>query len=517
MNEREDYLDRLLRGMDDEEELGANEDFFSSPSSTSQDGEDDFLQAFEKSRSQTGDTMEQGQDNDMDFGIDDIVSNVKSGNLDELDELDGFGSFEDGADLSMEDSLQNFEEDQDNLDEIGTGFGDNTPNFEVNTLDGGGQEDDFMSGEANQELLDMLSGIGDEEPDPFAESDSFEEEFGFSQEDAMDMTEEPEEMGESESLERPQTTEGIDSAVQDLARELEGLGLEMDAASAAETEPPKKKKIEKEKRKGSEGENGEKVGFFKKFSNLMFGGEELIELSEEEAKELDEQESKKAAAEAEEKERKKQQKQEEKDQKKKEKAEKKAQKAQAKKDKPKKEKPPRVIEKTKPLPKLPVFLIMLVCLSLVLLIHLVSNQVGYTLSITQAKEYYDQGEYVEAYSCFDKGSKVKEVDEELYEKSRLTAYIQQPLNSYEVYQKQKMYSEALSALILGVGRYDRNAKEAASVGVSLEYDEMLSKIEKTLTKKYDMTLDQARELYAIREKEEYTLKLYDIIDKLGLE
>ena len=80
-----------------------------------------------------------------------------------------------------------------------------------------------------------------------------------------------------------------------------------------------------------------------------------------------------------------------------------------------------------------------------------------------------------------------------------------------------MYSEALSALILGVGRYDRNAKEAASVGVSLEYDEMLSKIEKTLTKKYDMTLDQARELYAIREKEEYTLKLYDIIDKLGLE
>ena len=148
---------------------------------------------------------------------------------------------------------------------------------------------------------------------------------------------------------------------------------------------------------------------------------------------------------------------------------------------------------------------------------MVSNQVGYTLSITQAKEYYDQGEYVEAYSCFDKGSKVKEVDEELYEKSRLTAYIQQPLNSYEVYQKQKMYSEALSALILGVGRYDRNAKEAASVGVSLEYDEMLSKIEKTLTKKYDMTLDQARELYAIREKEEYTLKLYDIIDKLGLE
>ena len=100
-------------------------------------------------------------------------------------------------------------------------------------------------------------------------------------------------------------------------------------------------------------------------------------------------------------------------------------------EKPKKEKKPRVIEKTKPLPKVPVFLIMLVGLSLVVLIILLSSQIGYSLSIARAKEYYEQGNYVESYSCFNQGEKVKEVDEELFNKARLTAYLQQPINSYQ--------------------------------------------------------------------------------------
>lgn len=152
-----------------------------------------------------------------------------------------------------------------------------------------------------------------------------------------------------------------------------------------------------------------------------------------------------------------------------------------------------------------------------LLINLLTSQTGYSLSIAQAKEYYEQGDYVEAYRCFDQGSKVRKADEELYHKARLTAYLQQPLNSYQVYRKQKMHQEALSALILGVGRYDKNSYEAAASGAAVEYDNMLAKIEKALKKKYKMSLDQARELYTIREKEEYTLELYRIVEELGLE
>ena len=76
----------------------------------------------------------------------------------------------------------------------------------------------------------------------------------------------------------------------------------------------------------------------------------------------------------------------------------------------------------------PVFLIIMLGLSLVLLINLLTSQTGYSLSIAQAKEYYEQGDYVEAYRCFDQGSKVRKADEELYHKARLTAYLQQPLN-----------------------------------------------------------------------------------------
>ena len=50
MNEREDYLDRLLRGVEDEPEdfQGSEEDFLEEfNSSFSEDDENDFLQEFE--------------------------------------------------------------------------------------------------------------------------------------------------------------------------------------------------------------------------------------------------------------------------------------------------------------------------------------------------------------------------------------------------------------------------------------------------------------------------------------
>ncbi len=45
---------------------------------------------------------------------------------------------------------------------------------------------------------------------------------------------------------------------------------------------------------------------------------------------------------------------------------------------------------------------------------------------------------------------------------------------------------------------------------------MLAELESLLSEKFGMTLDQARELYAVHDKEEYTYMLYDIINGLGL-
>ena len=201
------------------------------------------------------------------------------------------------------------------------------------------------------------------------------------------------------------------------------------------------------------------------------------------------------------------------------KAEKKAQKAQEKQAKPKKEKKvkePKVVEKSKPLPKKPVLMIWLVGASLVVLISLLSTQVGYLTDVANAKEYYGQGKYVEAYTCFTQGVKVKAADADLYNKAQLTAYVQQQFRLYDMYKEQEMHSEALSALICGVGRHDKNASDAAKAGASIEFENMLAELEKLLSKNYNMTLDQARDLYNIHEKEEYTYAIYDVVEALGL-
>ena len=89
MNEREDYLDRLLRGVEEpgsEEAPGAEEDFFSGLGSAfSEEPEDDCLRAFEKSGSNTSDM---GLASDFDLGhIGRIVNNVKKGPLQDLDQF----------------------------------------------------------------------------------------------------------------------------------------------------------------------------------------------------------------------------------------------------------------------------------------------------------------------------------------------------------------------------------------------------------------------------------------------
>ena len=45
---------------------------------------------------------------------------------------------------------------------------------------------------------------------------------------------------------------------------------------------------------------------------------------------------------------------------------------------------------------------------------------------------------------------------------------------------------------------------------------MLTQIEKALKENYNMGLEEARELYNIRDKEEYTYTVYEVIDNLGL-
>ncbi len=519
LNEREDYLDRLLRGVEDGPDggdRGTEDDFFGDSDTFLDDGDDDFLKAFEKSRSdQKGPDGDDDDgldgdgdlDFDMDFDmddIDDIVSNVKNGMLG------------DEKDLPIDESIDDSGDEE--LDGIRTEFGaqEDDQDFMVNTMDEDDPDPQGTDGDG-QDLMDMLSGLGEE-----------------------DHAEDP--------LDSEEDDADLDIMARNLAAEIDELGLENDGdedimgadlglepeLGAEEEEEDEDEGGKKGRKKKKKKEKGEKPGFFKRIATALFGEEEAAPGAVPEAGELEnisdenmgilrdlaaDENAQKEEAKAK-KAQKKKEKEEKKAQKKKEKEEKKAQKAQAKAEKPKKEKKPKEpkpVVKTKPLPKGPVLMIWLVGISLVILVNLVSKQIGYVSSFSEAEEYYEQGDYVSAYTALPEEEDVKEPDLEMYEKARVTAYLQQPINSYRTYQGRKMYAEALSALIIGVGRYDKNAQAAAQAGAAVEYDKMLETITSELKKNYSMTADEARELYYIREKEDFTYAVYDVIKELGLD
>lgn len=496
LSQREEYLDELLKGVNgnsanqmkqtteeglledyDKELEGIDEDEFLREFEKGLDSELDFDMNTEFSENKSGgDTLEEelGLDSDStseDFmdNIDYIVNNVKNGTLDE--------GWNDG-DLSIEESLKNFEEEDPAMDEIGQEFAMND-SFMVNTLEEENTEDD--------------------------------------------MPVQVEELSEAEQI----------------AKEIEGLNLDLEEEQSgynAEVEKALKEAGEPEEK---DTEKGKKKGFLKRLSDALFGEEEeevpnqpqiagtegIENISEGNLDALVEIEKQNASA-AEAEEAKKQQEKEEKkalkEQKAKEKAEKKAekkalkeQKAREKAEKKKLLKSQEPVEKTKPLPKKPVVLIMLFGLSIVVLINLLSSLSGYNTALAGAKNYYDQGKYVEAYGQLSEKS-MKAADAEFYNKVRLTAYLQQQWKSYEVYQSQKMYDEALGALICGVGRYDRFIAEAKTTGVEREYKKMIKQIKKELKSEYKMSMEEARKIYALDDKQEFTYAVCDVINELGL-
>lgn len=512
MSEREDYLDKLLRDMEtggsgkpeSQEEFLENYD-----NGLSGIDEKDFLSEFEKSLEEDSD-FDDGSFDDSEFddsefdldaeleqdtasddfmsGINDIVSNVKNANMGEADSV-GEG------DLSFEESFQGLDEEDPTLDQIGNEFAVSDSDFIVNTLDGEPQVQEVPKSNPAQELMDAISAIPEED---------LEEEKNISVSD-------------------------LDSMAQELAKEIEGLNLEEeDKKDKKQKKSKKKETAESEDTQEKEEKNKEKKGFLKRLSIFFFGeedtespaGETISELgdleniSQENLEILKEEE--KGPSKAEIKAQKAQEKKEKKEQKAKEKAEKKTLKAKEKAEKPKKEKPKEPVEKTKPLPKKPVVLMILLGLSIVVLINLLSGYLGYSASLAEAEGYYSQGKYVEAYGCFSEDN-VKKADQDFYNKIRLNAYLQQQISSYRTYQKHQMHTEALGALICGIGRYDRYLEEAKEAGVQKDYDAMYKTLKKALKKEYSMSVKQARKIYALEDKIEFTYAVEAELEKLGFE
>ncbi len=292
----------------------------------------------------------------------------------------------------------------------------------------------------------------------------------------------------------------------------------VEESAATETDIPEKSGKKRSKKK--------KKGIFSKMANLLFGEEEsgkkeevvvpemgdLENISEENLEILKSLE----LAEQEQAQQQEEETTEKKRDRKKAKKEKKPKEKKAK--KPKKEKKPKAPKEkdnTPPLPKKPVFLIFLLAASILVLILLASSGLGYSSSIRAAKNAMDNANYTEAYKELS-GLELKKADKKLYAKAKTMAAVQAEHDAYLTLMSAGNYEMALDALVRGVGRYDANLATAKKYGMEKQLNVIKNEIEEALDTQFDLVIEDARNLYAMKDRTEYTQKIHEIVQDLKL-
>ena len=368
---------------------------------------------------------------------------------------------------------------------------------------------------AAQPMLDDIDQIMDSvnsnaEADGENEADDLSiDDFGFSDFGLDD----------AETDSEAEKTETLPDEDDELMKILSGTGEETEsseetAAASAEPQTSEETKEEEEKPK--------KKGFFAKLAKLLFGDDELedeeastaqaepviTEMSMEDMDILKELEGS-SDGKKEKKEKKK------KEKKKKEKAPKQPKEKKVKPKKEKKPKPPAEPDNTPPLPKVPVILVFVMAASILVLVLAGTHLVGYSNSFSDADQAFAEGRYSDAFQAVA-GEKVKEKDTDTYEKYRITAMVYAEYEAYESMMDAKVYDMALDSLIRTVQRYDRYLQDAETYECKGEFDKIESAAETALQQKFGLTVEDARTMYALSDKEAYSKEIYKVLEQAGL-
>lgn len=439
--------------------------------------------------------------------------------LNELDEVqsDSFGMPDDIDTITLPD-----EEEDIMIDTIGEDLG--MPMFEM--------ESDDSTVEKNEEEL-----------------------FDMGEESLMEMDEDPL-MGLSDEMSGTDEEAGLVNEDQDLMDLLQSEGdfsLEdiMEVAGEEETpeedseEKNKNNKKEKKEKKQKSDNGKEASGFIQKLSQVLFGDDEDEEQEQEPVKAapvtaatsiedlsdeslmilqtlegggtVAEEPQPEVETEEEAKARKKLEKQE---QKKKAKAERKEKKEAAKRakaekaaKKPKKVKKPKEPDNTPPLPKKPVILTFVMAASFLALVIIGTNLFGYSNRMSEAEHYYELGDYVQAYSEVS-GLEIKENDIDTYQKYYVMGNVAGEFSAYQSFMESNLYDMALDSLIRTVGRCQKYQADAELYGCTSELSRLREQTTGALAS-FGLTEEQALEIYAIEDRDEYSERVYAQITLAG--
>lgn len=302
-----------------------------------------------------------------------------------------------------------------------------------------------------------------------------------------------------EQKEISQEEQELEDILSEIPSEEDILNLSQDSDVIQEDEDISSEEDASKEKKGKNS-GQKKKGLFAKLSEALFGKDD--ENDSEEGKEK----SKKKKSDSPKKEKKKKEKKPKKAKEKKPK--------QPKKPKEKKPKKPKEVDLSPPLPKIPVVLIFVMSFSVMVFVVLSSNLLGYSTSMTDAKAAYYSYDYVGAYEKLA-GLTAKEKDAEFVEQVRLLALVQEKLVNGDGLYRAGQYTMALDSYICALGRYDVNYSQASEYQIAKEYEDLEKQIVIQLQETFDVTADSAREIYGLRDRTEYTCRVYELVKNAG--
>lgn len=184
--------------------------------------------------------------------------------------------------------------------------------------------------------------------------------------------------------------------------------------------------------------------------------------------------------------------------------------------KEKKEKPPKEKDNTPPLPKAMVIIPVLLLGSVLALIIGGTNILSRGIAISNAKQALESGNYVEAFDSLE-GIEIKnEEDEALWTTAQILGTVQYKIDNYHIFMEQQMYDKALDSLICALGRAKANEANAEYYGVYANLAGCEHEIIDSLLTQFNVSEEEALEVYALRRRTEYTHRIYDFLERAGV-
>lgn len=163
----------------------------------------------------------------------------------------------------------------------------------------------------------------------------------------------------------------------------------------------------------------------------------------------------------------------------------------------------------------PLVFIMIIGLSLVCFFVLSVNIKFYNTSIESAKTSFVHQQYDNAYSDL-LGLRLKKEDQELFKQAKTVRMLDIKEEAYGQYISMKKYPEALKALIAAVEKYEIYKDDAVKLGVSKEFDSIYANIEKELSNKFAVSIDEAKKVYEMTDKEAFNQRINELAETAAL-